>query len=195
MARFEATAARDQAGDPPAGTATAQPAVVEPAVVEPATAQPAVVEPAGVEPATAAPAVVDATIAEPAAADASIADVAAAEEDSAAALEAQPAAQHDSFGGSGGFAFRLVVAPAPGRLRHLPPSAFHDGHEWVDRGQVLAFVEQGSTAVEVRSPVEGRLAGVLVRDGEPVLRGQPLVWLDEGRPSGPDRAGREREAG
>lgn len=159
MARFEATAAGEQA----AGAATPAAGVAAEGAAG-----------GGVAAVDGAPEIAE------------IAAAAAVADDPATALEAQPAAHHDSFGGAGGFAFRLVVAPAPGRLRHLPPSAFHEGHEWVDRGQVLALIEQGSTAVEVRSPVEGRLAGVLVRDGEPVLRGQPLVWLDEGR-----RGGRE----
>jgi biotin carboxyl carrier protein len=40
-------------------------------------------------------------------------------------------------------------------------------------------VEQGSAAIEVKSPIEAMVAGMLVRDGEPVQPGQPLVWLDE----------------
>jgi hypothetical protein len=31
----------------------------------------------------------------------------------------------------------------------------------------------------VKSPIEARVAGMLVRDGEPVQPGQPLVWLDD----------------
>ena len=78
-----------------------------------------------------------------------------------------------------GFGFRLVVSPAPGRVRHMPPIHFHDGAEWVEAGQVMALIEQGSAAVEVVAPADGRVAGVLVRSGEPVLKGQPIVWLDE----------------
>jgi biotin carboxyl carrier protein len=85
----------------------------------------------------------------------------------------------DSMGEPGGFGFRLLVSPVAGRLRHLPPNSFEDGEEWVSAGQAVAVVEQGSTAVQVRSPIEARVAGVLVRDGEPVAAGQPLVWLDE----------------
>jgi biotin carboxyl carrier protein len=80
---------------------------------------------------------------------------------------------------SGGFGFRLVVAPVAGRIRHLPPAQFHEGDEWVTAGQPLAVVERGNLSVEVISPAEARVAGVLVRDGEPVLKGQPVVWLDE----------------
>ena len=85
----------------------------------------------------------------------------------------------DSMGESGTFGFRLLVSPASGRLRHLPPARFHDGEEWVSPGQAVAVVEQGSTSIEVKSPVEARVSGILVRDGEPVAAGQPLVWLDD----------------
>jgi biotin carboxyl carrier protein len=94
---------------------------------------------------------------------------------------------HETVGEPGGFGFRLVVAPAAGRIRHLPPAEFHDGYEWVSAGQPMALVEQGSVAVEVIAPASARVAGVLVRDGEPVLKGQPVVWLDES-PGRPERA-------
>jgi biotin carboxyl carrier protein len=86
---------------------------------------------------------------------------------------------NEPVGESAGLGVRLVVAPSAGRLRHLTPVRFHDGHEWVNAGQPLAVIEQGSTEVEVVAPIEARVAGVLVRDGEPVVPGQPLVWLDE----------------
>jgi biotin carboxyl carrier protein len=85
----------------------------------------------------------------------------------------------DSMGEPGGFGFRLLVSPAAGRIKHLPPTRFHDGHEWVSPGQAVVLVEQGSAAIEVKSPIEAMVAGMLVRDGEPVQPGQPLVWLDE----------------
>ncbi len=89
----------------------------------------------------------------------------------------------DSMGEPGGFGFRLLVSPTGGRMRHLPPVQFVAGEEWVSPGQAVAVVEQGSTSVEVRSPVEARVAGILVGDGEPVAAGQPLVWLDDGHRS------------
>jgi biotin carboxyl carrier protein len=75
--------------------------------------------------------------------------------------------------------FRLLVAPAAGRVRHLPPSEFKDGAEWVSAGQAVAVIEQGSSSITVESPVSGRLAGVLIRDGAPVLPGQPLAYVEE----------------
>jgi len=97
----------------------------------------------------------------------------------------------DSMGEPGGFGFRLLVSPTAGRLRHLPPTQFHEGDEWVSAGQTVAVVEKGTVSIEVRSPVEARVAGMLVRDGEPVAQGQPIVWLDDSarRPSTGRRAG------
>jgi biotin carboxyl carrier protein len=89
-----------------------------------------------------------------------------------------PETLHAALGEPGGFGFRLLVSPASGRMRHLPPTDFRDGDEWVTAGQAVAVIEQGSAEVQVVSPIEARVAGILVRDGEPVIQGQPLVWLD-----------------
>lgn len=75
-------------------------------------------------------------------------------------------------------AFWLVTAPTQGRLRLMPAARFDGGEEWVSKGQVLAVVENGPSRHDVTSPLEARVAGVLVRDGEPVAQGQPIVWLD-----------------
>ena len=74
--------------------------------------------------------------------------------------------------------FRLVVAPAAGKVRHQPPARFQDGVEWIAAGQVIAVIEQGSSSVRVEAPISGRMAGVLVRDGTPVLPGQPLLTIE-----------------
>jgi biotin carboxyl carrier protein len=87
--------------------------------------------------------------------------------------------QHASLGESVGLGMRLVVSPAAGRLRLLPAARFHEGEEWVSAGQPIAEVENGPVVSPVVAPHEARVSGILVRDGEPVLQGQPLVWLDE----------------
>jgi biotin carboxyl carrier protein len=92
--------------------------------------------------------------------------------------EATPDSMSES---AGVFGFFLVVSPAAGRMRHLPPVQFHDGQEWVSAGQPVAVIEQGAVSIEVKSPFDAVVAGVLVRDGEPVQPGQPLVWLEAGR--------------
>jgi biotin carboxyl carrier protein len=99
--------------------------------------------------------------------------------------------QGQGTGESVGLAVRLLVSPGAGRLRHLPPVEFHDGAEWVTAGQAVAVVEQGRISVDVLSPIDARVAGILVRDGEPVAEGQPLVWLEEAprRTKAADRPG------
>jgi biotin carboxyl carrier protein len=84
-----------------------------------------------------------------------------------------------SVGESVGLPMRLVISPAAGRLRLLPPSEFQDGDEWVTGGQAIAEVSNGPVVHTVTAPHDARVAGVMVRDGEPVAQGQPLVWLDE----------------
>jgi len=98
-----------------------------------------------------------------------------------------------AHGESVGLPMRLVVSPAPGRLRLLPAAQFHDGHEWVSAGQAVAEVSNGPEIHPVIAPHDARVAGVMVREGEPVAQGQPLLWLDETarRPSEPGRKGEE----
>jgi len=98
----------------------------------------------------------------------------------------------ESMGEGGSFGFRLLVSPISGRLRHLPPAQFRVGHEWVSAGQAVAVVEQGARTTEVRSPVEARVGRVLAADGEPVVQGQPLVWLEEDPSTAPRIARRTR---
>jgi biotin carboxyl carrier protein len=84
-----------------------------------------------------------------------------------------------SVGESVGLPMRLVVSPGAGRLRLLPAAQFHGGDEWVAAGQAIAEVSNGPLVLTVTAPHDARVAGVMVRDGEPVAQGQPLVWLDE----------------
>jgi biotin carboxyl carrier protein len=89
------------------------------------------------------------------------------------------AAQQSSVGESVGLPMRLVISPGAGRLRLLPASEFEGGDEWVTAGQAIAEVSNGPVVHTVTAPHDARVAGVMVRDGEPVAQGQPLVWLDE----------------
>jgi biotin carboxyl carrier protein len=111
--------------------------------------------------------------------------------------EANPAT-HDpdmlteSIGESVGLGgIRMVVSPVAGRLRHLPPVHLDEGMEWVTVGQPIAVVEQAGKATELKSPVEGKVTGFLVRDGEPVMVGQPVVWLEPVARTKPPRGGRD----
>jgi biotin carboxyl carrier protein len=119
------------------------------------------------------------------------------EEEAIEVRREEPRERHDHgapTGESVGLGVRLLVSPGAGRLRHLPPVQFHEGDEWVSAGQAVALVEQGRESIEVRSPIDARIAGILVRDGEPVAQGQPLVWLEEAprRTKTADRPGDRR---
>lgn len=74
--------------------------------------------------------------------------------------------------------FRVVVSPDAGRLRLAPPRAFRDGMEWVEAGQPVAYVERGSSRVEVLAPVRGKVAAVLGLEGEPVVPGQAVFAIE-----------------
>ncbi len=65
---------------------------------------------------------------------------------------------------------RLVVSPATGVF--TPITNLRSGGT-IERGQVVGAVGQ----VEVRSPFEGTLQGMLAVDGERVTTSQPIAWL------------------
>jgi [acyl-carrier-protein] S-malonyltransferase len=65
---------------------------------------------------------------------------------------------------------RLVVSPATGVFTAIDGLA---GTRAVARGQLVGTVGE----VEVRSPFEGALQGVLAVDGERVTTSQPIAWL------------------
>ncbi len=66
---------------------------------------------------------------------------------------------------------RVIVAPAPGRFRPLPPD------EEVHEEQVIGFVEGIGHSTPVRSPFRGFLMGMMAHAGERVREGQPVAWL------------------
>ena len=77
-----------------------------------------------------------------------------------------------------GLPITLLVSPAAGKLRVLPPKVFQGGTEWVEAGQPVARVVHGADEDVILAPVRGRLGGVLGRDGEPVKAGQPVAWME-----------------
>jgi biotin carboxyl carrier protein len=76
----------------------------------------------------------------------------------------------------------LVVTPAAGRIRLLPPRRFHAGKEVFEAGQPVARLEQGERNTLVRAPVGGTVASVLAIEGEPVRPGQPLFAIEPETP-------------
>lgn len=73
---------------------------------------------------------------------------------------------------------RVLVSPAAGRLRFLPPQRFAGGRELVEAGQAVAWLQQGSREVLVHAPVSGVVTSVLGLEGEPVLQGQAVLAIE-----------------
>jgi acetyl-CoA carboxylase biotin carboxyl carrier protein len=64
------------------------------------------------------------------------------------------------------------LAAQPG----MPP--FAQLGDSVDAGQPLLIIEAMKVMNQIRSPRSGRIAGVLVEDGQPVEFGQPLMLIE-----------------
>lgn len=79
------------------------------------------------------------------------------------------------FAGSVAAALAVVVAPSSGRFQPLAAPV----RRRVLTGQLLGHVTGGrGRADEVRSPLDGVVQDLLVRDGQIVRRGQGLIWLN-----------------
>lgn len=72
---------------------------------------------------------------------------------------------------------RLVVAPCSGRFHPLPAEIFTTEGEWALEGQALAEIHTGDEVVPVLSGFEGWVMGLLAVPGQPVGRGDPLMWI------------------
>jgi biotin carboxyl carrier protein len=72
---------------------------------------------------------------------------------------------------------RLIVAPAGGVFRSLPPEVVTAEGEIVEAGQAVGAIEQPTGEVTVCSPHAGFLMGLLVLPGERVRDLQPIAWL------------------
>ena len=72
---------------------------------------------------------------------------------------------------------RVVVAPATGRFRLLPPQTITTEGEVVYRGQAIGLVEGPGGAVPVESAFTGFLMDVLAVNGERVREGEVVAWL------------------
>ena len=72
---------------------------------------------------------------------------------------------------------RVIVAPTSGRFRPLPPETFTSEGEWVEVGQAVGEVLNGSDVTIVRSAFSGWMMGMLALPGQPVKTGEALFWL------------------
>ena len=72
---------------------------------------------------------------------------------------------------------RLIVAPAGGVFRALPPEVVTAEGEVVEAGQHVGVVERPTDEVAVVSPHSGFLMGLLALPGERVRESQPVAWV------------------
>lgn len=72
---------------------------------------------------------------------------------------------------------RVVVAPALGVFRPLPPETVTTEGELVSAGQAIGLLVASGEEVLVRTPFSGYLMGMLAVEGERVREGQPVAWL------------------
>ena len=72
---------------------------------------------------------------------------------------------------------RLIVAPATGTFRPLPPETVTSEGEIVSEGQSIGSVESTGQATPVRSRFTGFLMGMLAQPGERVREGEAVAWL------------------
>lgn len=77
---------------------------------------------------------------------------------------------------------RVVVSPASGRLRYLPPRRFDRGAELVEAGQPVARLQTGEEEILVVAPVGGRVSSVLGIEGEPMVPGQAVLAIEPDTP-------------
>jgi [acyl-carrier-protein] S-malonyltransferase len=72
---------------------------------------------------------------------------------------------------------RFAVSPEQGRFYPATPSRHTDEGPYVEQGDLLGEVRNGTTRVPVRSPFRGRVAAQLAWEGDLVTRGQLLLSL------------------
>ena len=72
---------------------------------------------------------------------------------------------------------RLIVAPAGGLFRPLPPETVTTEGEIVAEGQTVGVVSSSGDDIPVRSAFRGWMMGLLAVEGERVREGQPVAWL------------------
>jgi biotin carboxyl carrier protein len=72
---------------------------------------------------------------------------------------------------------RVVVAPAAGVFRPVPPDVVTTEGEIVYTGQVVGTIDTTGGPVVVTSSFTGFFMGLMAHDGERVRQDQPVAWL------------------
>ena len=100
---------------------------------------------------------------------------------SAAAAASAPSAPAASAGAGAQKPGHVVTSPFVGTFYRSPAPdqpVFVDVGSSVKKGQVLCIVEAMKLMNEIESEVEGRVAEILVENGQPVEFGQPLFRIE-----------------
>jgi hypothetical protein len=72
---------------------------------------------------------------------------------------------------------RVIVAPAGGVFRPLPPETVTSEGEIIRSGQSVGIIAASGVDVSVCSAFEGWMMGMMAVEGERVREGQPIAWL------------------
>jgi biotin carboxyl carrier protein len=72
---------------------------------------------------------------------------------------------------------RIVVSPGHGRVKLDAPTAYTAEGEFVRTGHVIACLRSDGRIVDVCAPCDAWIVDFLVRDGQRVEPGEPLVHL------------------
>jgi hypothetical protein len=72
---------------------------------------------------------------------------------------------------------RVIVAPAGGVFRTLPPETVTCEGEIIKLGQSVGVITASGDEIDVCSAFEGWMMGMLAVEGERVREGQPIAWL------------------
>jgi hypothetical protein len=85
--------------------------------------------------------------------------------------------------------YQLVIAPCAGRF--LPSRLLQPAGDkiWLDQEQVVGEIKCGTATVPVLCRHPGQLMGMLVLPGQPVHKGDALLWVrgaDEPPAAAPD---------
>jgi biotin carboxyl carrier protein len=75
--------------------------------------------------------------------------------------------------------YRVIVAPGSGVFRsaHVGAGGVRSG-EHIAVASTVGMVTNRNQSVNVTSPFDGALVGMLARDGERVREGSPIAWLE-----------------
>lgn len=72
---------------------------------------------------------------------------------------------------------RVVVSPITGRFEMAPPQNYTAEGEYILEGQTVGYVNIDKQRTVVAATFSGWVMGFLVNDGQPVSKGQPILWL------------------